>query len=116
MMKALITKASIKTGEFPFENLPFRQVDIGAQIRMIFHARVIIVFNCFTFFSEYKDGYLELLRRRFGTKRVNANLVYQEYIHDKDHVHMNSTQWETLTDFVKWLGREGNYCMISFRP
>jgi len=20
---------------------------------------------------------------------------------------MNSTQWETLTDFIKWLGREG---------
>ena len=58
-------------------------------------------------FREFLDGYTELLRRQYGTKRVQANVVYQEYIHDRDHVHMNSTQWETLTDFVKWLGREG---------
>jgi hypothetical protein len=62
-------------------------------------------FTCF--FREFEEGYLELLKRRFGTKRTNANLVYQEYIAHKDHVHMNSTMWETLTDFVKWLGREG---------
>ena len=51
--------------------------------------------------------FIELQKRRFGTKRVQANLVYQEYISDREHVHMNATQWETLTDFVKWLGREG---------
>ena len=27
-------------------------------------------------------------------------------------MHMNATQWETLTDFVKWLGREG-YCLVD---
>lgn len=42
-----------------------------------------------------------------GTKRVHNNIVYNEYISDREHVHMNSTQWETLTDFTKWLGREG---------
>jgi len=52
--------------------------------------------------------FLELLRRRFGTKRVGANIVYQEYIADKEHTHMNATQWETLTEFIKWLGREGS--------
>lgn len=60
------------------------------------------------------DGYLELLRRRFGTKRVNCNIVYQEYIAYREHIHMNSTQWETLTEFIKWLGREGTE-MISFK-
>ncbi|CAH1784469.1 unnamed protein product [Owenia fusiformis] len=60
-----------------------------------------------TFSRDFKDGYCELLNRRFGSKRVQCNVVYQEYIHDKDHIHMNSTQWETLTEFVKWLGREG---------
>lgn len=34
-----------------------------------------------------------------------ANTVYQEYVANRHHVHMNSTQWPTLTDFVKWLGR-----------
>ena len=56
---------------------------------------------------EYLDDFMELLSHRFGTKRVLANTVYQEYIANRHHVHMNSTQWPTLTDFVKWLGRNG---------
>lgn len=44
---------------------------------------------------------------RFGTKRVRANQVYQEYIADKSHLHMNATRWVTLTEFVKHLGRSG---------
>lgn len=38
---------------------------------------------------------------------MNANHLYQEYIQDRHHVHMNSTIWETLTDFVQYLGRTG---------
>ncbi|GBP32676.1 hypothetical protein EVAR_16838_1 [Eumeta japonica] len=64
------------------------------------------------FSREFADGYLELLHRQFGTKRVNANKVYQEYISNRDHLHMNATEWETLTDFVKWLGREGK-CVVD---
>lgn len=60
-----------------------------------------------SFSKEFSDGYVELLRRRFGTKRVAANKVYQEYIADKDHLHMNATKWLTLSDYVKHLGREG---------
>lgn len=64
------------------------------------------------FSKEFEEGYLELLRRQFGTKRVHANRVYQDYISDRNHLHMNSTQWETLTEFVKWLGREGK-CVVD---
>ncbi|XP_035676956.1 DNA/RNA-binding protein KIN17-like [Branchiostoma floridae] len=64
------------------------------------------------FSQEFLNGYLELLRRRFGDKRVHCNIVYNEYIQDRDHTHMNSTQWLTLTDFVKWMGREG-YCKVD---
>ena len=64
-------------------------------------------YHCVSYFREFEEGYCELLKRRFGTKRVHCNIVYQEYIAHRDHVHMNSTMWETLTDFVKWLGREG---------
>jgi DNA/RNA-binding protein KIN17 len=35
------------------------------------------------------------------------NHFYQEYIRDKEHVHMNSTKWPSLTEFAKHLGREG---------
>jgi DNA/RNA-binding protein KIN17 len=48
-----------------------------------------------------------LLLNRFGTKRVKANNVYQEYIQDKNHLHMNATRWVTLTEFIKHLGRTG---------
>lgn len=64
------------------------------------------------FSKEFEEGYCELLKRQFGTKRVNANRVYQDYISDRNHLHMNSTQWETLTEFVKWLGREGK-CVVD---
>ncbi|KAK1166966.1 DNA/RNA-binding protein KIN17-like [Acipenser oxyrinchus oxyrinchus] len=67
------------------------------------------------FSEEFKNEFLELIRRRFGTKRVHNNIVYNEYISDREHVHMNSTQWETLTDFTKWLGKEG-YCKVDETP
>uniref|UniRef100_A0A3Q1BF23 DNA/RNA-binding protein KIN17 n=2 Tax=Amphiprion TaxID=80969 RepID=A0A3Q1BF23_AMPOC len=67
------------------------------------------------FSDEFKSDFLELLSRRFGTKRVHNNIVYNEYISHREHVHMNSTQWETLTDFTKWLGREG-LCKVDETP
>lgn len=59
------------------------------------------------FSSEFQHEFVQLLSRRFGTKRVKANTVYQEFIHDKHHLHMNATRWVTLTEFVKHLGRTG---------
>lgn len=44
---------------------------------------------------------------RFGTRRIKANQVYQEYIQERHHLHMNATKWLSLTDFIKHLGREG---------
>ncbi|KAG0140496.1 hypothetical protein CROQUDRAFT_665117 [Cronartium quercuum f. sp. fusiforme G11] len=57
--------------------------------------------------EDFKRDFLALISRRWGTKRVLANMVYQEYIADKHHLHMNATQWVTLTDFCKQMGREG---------
>jgi len=59
------------------------------------------------FSSTFQSEFVTLLSRRFGTKRVKANTVYQEFIQDKNHLHMNSTRWVTLTEFVKYLGRCG---------
>lgn len=97
-----------------------------------------------SFFSrEFRNDFLELLRRRFGkhlkyfmnnnfiivwgffrlnsvtfffsgTKRVHNNIVYNEYISHREHIHMNATQWETLTDFTKWLGREGKRRAVNW--
>lgn len=56
---------------------------------------------------EFERGYLQALSHGHGTKRVSANRVYQEYIGDKTHVHMNSTCWTSLNGFVMFLGKEG---------
>lgn len=61
---------------------------------------------------QFEEEFLTLLNRRFGVRRVHCNIVYNEYISDKDHVHMTSTMWTTLTEFVKYLGREGK-CVID---
>ena len=59
------------------------------------------------FSGEFHRGYTLCLKRQFGTKRVNANVVYQQYISEKDHTHMNATKWLTLGDYVQHLGRIG---------
>ena len=53
-------------------------------------------------------GYTDILKRQYPDKRVHANVVYQQYIGYKEHVHMNSTVWVTLTSFIKHLGRTGD--------
>ncbi|KAI0786129.1 zinc finger protein RTS2 [Abortiporus biennis] len=57
--------------------------------------------------QQFQHDFVTLLSRRFGTNRVKANTVYQEFIQDKHHQHMNSTRWVTLTEFCKHLGRSG---------
>jgi len=64
------------------------------------------------FSSDFEKMYIQTLRRRHGTKRMNANNVYQEVIHDKHHIHMNSTKWTTLSDFVQYLGKTSK-CIVE---
>jgi len=58
--------------------------------------------------KEFEKGYTAILKRQYPGKRVHANVVYQQYIGFKEHVHMNSTCWVTLTSFIKHLGRTGS--------
>lgn len=60
-----------------------------------------------SFSDEFKKEFLNLLSRRHGTKRVFANKVYQEYIAHKEHIHMNATRWNSLSEFCKQMGRDG---------
>lgn len=59
------------------------------------------------FSYEFEKCFLQLLKRQFGTKRVHANVVYQEYIRDRNHTHMNATRWTSLTGLCRHLGRQG---------
>lgn len=67
------------------------------------------------FSAEFLKGFMDILRRQYGTRRIHCNVVYQEYIKDKDHYHMNATRWSTLTGFVMWLGRNG-LCEVESTP
>lgn len=59
------------------------------------------------FSAQFQREFVSLLSRRFGTRRVLANQVYQEYIRERHHLHMNATRWVSLSEFVKHLGRSG---------
>ncbi|KAJ1729959.1 hypothetical protein LPJ61_003267 [Coemansia biformis] len=64
------------------------------------------------FSQEFEDAFLSVLARRYGTKQVSANQVYQEIVADRQHLHMNATSWDTLSEFVKHLGRSGK-CRVE---
>lgn len=57
--------------------------------------------------KEFEKTFLGLLKARWRFKRVKANKVYNEHIKDRNHVHMNSTNWTTLTQFVYHLQETG---------
>ncbi|EFJ48020.1 splicing factor-like protein [Volvox carteri f. nagariensis] len=62
--------------------------------------------------EEFEKAFMEHLRRAHPFSRVLAKNVYNEYITDRHHVHMNSTRWLTLTEFVKYLGKSGQ-CKVD---
>ncbi|KAF6255209.1 domain of Kin17 curved DNA-binding protein-domain-containing protein [Scenedesmus sp. NREL 46B-D3] len=64
------------------------------------------------FSEEFESGFMDHLRRAHPSSRVSAKNVYNEFIADRHHVHMNSTKWLTLTEFVKHLGRTGQ-CKVD---
>eukprot|EP00127_Corallochytrium_limacisporum_P005950 Clim_evm27s215 gene=Clim_evmTU27s215 len=59
------------------------------------------------FSNQFLQGFLEVLEENFGTKPVDANKVYNLFVSDPGHVHMNATQWSGLGQFVRWLGKHG---------
>lgn len=65
--------------------------------------------------EEFETEFLEHMKRSHRFSRVAATVVYNEYINDRHHIHMNSTQWLTLTEFVKYLGKIGK-CKVEETP
>lgn len=57
--------------------------------------------------KEFQQDFVSLLRMTHGEKFIGVNKFYNEYIRDKNHVHMNATKWSSLTQFAAHLGREG---------
>lgn len=59
------------------------------------------------FSKQFMDDFMYILKTRYKTKRVLANTIFQDYIKERDHIHMNGTRWTSLTEFAKWLGEAG---------
>jgi DNA/RNA-binding protein KIN17 len=59
------------------------------------------------FSTDFQRDFVSLLRTAHGEKWISGNKFYNEYIRDKEHVHMNATKWNSLSEFTKFLGREG---------
>lgn len=59
------------------------------------------------FSQQFMDGFMYIVRTRYKFKRVLANTIFQEYIKERDHIHMNGTRWTTLTEFAHWLHEKG---------
>ncbi|KAK2197092.1 bifunctional DNA-RNA-binding protein Kin17 [Babesia duncani] len=67
--------------------------------------------------NGFKARFLKsyLIKCRYVKTKILANTVYQEMISDKTHVHMNSTVWTTLSEFVLYLARSGK-CKVEDTP
>lgn len=82
------------------------------------HLRLMKVFaeNPNRFLDDYsiqfEKSFLQVLSHRHNTKKVEINKVYQEYIADKNHIHMNATCWTSLTSLCIYLGKEGK-CVVE---
>jgi len=77
------------------------------------HARQMALFGedparaVASFSDQFQASFLDLMRTRHPASRVDSQIVYNELVADRGHIHMNATVWHTLTDFVKHLGRAG---------
>lgn len=59
-----------------------------------------------SFSAEFEKSFMQLLSTRYcRAPKIKANLVYMDFIRDRDHQHMNSTIWTTLGSFVEYLMR-----------
>ncbi|KAK5575785.1 hypothetical protein RB653_006919 [Dictyostelium firmibasis] len=65
--------------------------------------------------KEFEEDFLRIMSRQFINSRVLANQVYAEYIKERHHIHMNATEWTTLTEFVKYLGKTSK-CIVEETP
>ncbi|KAI1438541.1 domain of Kin17 curved DNA-binding protein-domain-containing protein [Xylaria sp. CBS 124048] len=64
------------------------------------------------FSKQFLRDFIQLLRTSHGEKSVHMNQFYQNYIANKEHIHMNATKWPSLTEFAKHLGRE-SICRVE---
>ena len=56
---------------------------------------------------QFQHDFLQSLKLNHGERYISANKFYNEFIQDRDHVHMNATRFTSLSNFVKYLSTNG---------
>ncbi|KAJ5771887.1 hypothetical protein N7520_002416 [Penicillium odoratum] len=59
------------------------------------------------FSQQFTDNFVNCLRTQHGEKKVHINHFYNTIIADREHIHMNSTRFTSLTQFAQYLGKNG---------
>ncbi|KAJ5999359.1 hypothetical protein N7451_007169 [Penicillium sp. IBT 35674x] len=59
------------------------------------------------FSQQFIDNFVNNLRTQHGEKKVHINHFYNTVISDREHIHMNSTKFQSLTQFAQYLGKNG---------
>ena len=52
------------------------------------------------FSREFEEEFMELMKQKFFSKPVQPNRVYMDLVKRIEHIHMNGTQWLTLSEFI----------------
>jgi DNA/RNA-binding protein KIN17 len=65
------------------------------------------------FSEQFHTDFVRALRIAHGRKKVGLNQMYQEYIADKDHVHLNATCWRSLGAYARYLQGTGECTVVQ---
>ncbi|KAJ3393219.1 hypothetical protein HDU92_007914 [Lobulomyces angularis] len=57
--------------------------------------------------SQFLSAFTRLISSRYSQKPVLMNTIYQEYIQDKQHMHMNATRWSSFRDLANYMKKKG---------
>ncbi|KAG9395284.1 Domain of Kin17 curved DNA-binding protein [Carpediemonas membranifera] len=57
--------------------------------------------------GKFHGGMMRIISTRYARTAVLMNTVYNEYIGDPHHVHMNATRWTSLSGYTQWLASIG---------
>lgn len=57
--------------------------------------------------TDFHNSFMQMLGSRYKNGMHSAKAIYEDFISDPFHVHLNSTRWTSFTAYVKYLGKEG---------
>lgn len=66
------------------------------------------------FSLKFEKEFLNQLRINHGEKLIELNKFYQEFIKDINHIHLNSTRWNNITQFAKYLENEKKCKLVQY--